>query len=370
MRFLWIGVVKDAANVRRDPSSLLIPIGIPLLLAALMNMVFGTRGQATPHGRLLVADEDRSVASSFLTGAFSRDPLSHMLVVEHVARADGLARMNRGQASALLIIPAGYQAWFLTNQPCRLELLTNPAERIVPEMIRQTIGIALDAGRYMQRTGSRAPLIQVESVRTAPAKAANFAGLFFPCMIFMSLMLVANSLAGEIWKERTAGTLRRLAATPAGMPWYLAGRLIFVSFVLASIGLVGVVAVNFMAGVPVANFPAAVAWVVFSGAVLYLCLLLLVMSAQTARTANVIGNLVIFPLALLGGCFFPFEAMPDWMVRIGKLTPNGWAILQFRAILDGAAQFAATAASAAGLLAIGGLAFLLAARRLRREFVL
>lgn len=370
MRFLWAGALKDAANVRRDPSSLLIPIGIPLLLAVLMNMVFGMRGQATPHGRLLVADEDRSVASRFLTGAFSRDPLSHMLVVEHVARADGLARINRGQASALLIIPAGYQAWFVTNQPCWLELLTNPAERIVPEMIRQAIGIALDAGRYMQRAGRGAPLIQVETVHTRPAKPVNFAGLFFPCMIFMSLMLVANSLAGEIWKERTAGTLRRLAATPVGMAWYLAGRLIFAGFVLVLIGSVGVVAVNFMAGVPVANFPAAVAWVVFSGAVLYLCLLVLVMRAQTARTANMIGNLVIFPLAFLGGCFFPFEAMPDWMVRIGKLTPNGWAILQFRAILDGNAHPAAVAASAAGMVAAGGLAFLLAARHLRREFVI
>lgn len=370
MRFLWVGALKDAANVRRDPSRLLIPIGIPLILAVLMNMVFGSRGQATPHGLLLVADEDRSIASSFLIGAFSRDPLSHMLAVERVARADGLARMNHGQASALLIIPAGYQAWFLTNQPCRLQLFTNPAERIVPEMIRQTVNIALDAGLYAQRAGNRAPLIQVETVRTRPAKVVNFAGLFFPCMIFMSLMLVANSLAGEIWQERTAGTLRRLAATPVGMSWYLAGRLIFVGFVLLWIALVGVVAVNLMAGVPVANFPAAVSWVVFSGAALYLCLLVLVMHAQTARTANVLGNLVVFPLALLGGCFFPFEAMPDWMVRIGKLTPNGWAILQFRAIVDGRAHAAAVAASAAGLIAVSGIAFLLAARRLRREFVL
>lgn len=370
MRFLWIGAFKDIASVRRDRSSLLVPIGIPLVLALLMNMVFGSRGQAVPHGRLLVADEDRSIASSFPTGAFSRDPLSQMLVVEHVARAEGLALINRGQASALLIIPAGYQAWFLADQPCRLELLTNPAERIVPEMIRQTIGIALDAGRYTQRARARAPLIQVETVRTAPARAVNFAALFFPCMIFMSLMMVANSLAGEIWKERMAGTLRRLAVTPAGMHWYLLGRLLFVCFILLWIGLVGVVAVNLMAGVPVANFPAAIAWVVFSGAGLYLCLLLVVMYAQTARTANVIGNLVVFPLAMLGGCFFPFEAMPDWMARVGKLTPNGWAILQFGAILNGTARAASVAASAAGLLAVSVIAFVLAARRLRREFVL
>jgi len=405
MRFLWIGARKDASSVRREPFSLLIPIAIPLVLAVLMNMVFGSSGNVTPQGRLLVADEDQSIASNLLTGAFSRDPIDKMVTVQQVSAAEGRARINRRDASGLLVIPKGLQQAFLLNEPYRLRLFTNPAERIIPKMIEETLAIMLDGAFYAQKiagpqlkaldtagvpseqsvvqsslalqalAGSlnrylRPPLIQLETNVVEEKSGVNFAALFFPCMIFMSLMLVANSLAGEIWKERMAGTLRRLAATPVSMAWYLAGRLLFVDFVMLCIGLVGVVAVHFMAGVPVANFPAAVLWVVFSGSALYLALLFLVMHADSPRTANIMGNLVIFPLAMVGGCFFPFESMPEWMASIGRLTPNGWAIMQFKAILAGSAHAGSLAASTAGLLAVSAAAFLAAARRLRTGFVL
>ncbi len=405
MRFLWIGIQKDISNVLRDPAGLVIPIGIPLVLAAMLSLVFGRSGDATPHGRLLVADQDQSIASSLLTGAFSREPVSKMVTVQQVSAEEGRVLIDRGGASALLIVPAGLQQALLRNEPCRLQLFTNPAERIVPRMIEETLAITLDGAFYAQKiagpqlraldTGQAPtdqavmessvafrrigeslvrylspPLIDLQTT-AVPAKAGvNFAALFFPSMIFMSLMFVANSMAGEIWKERLAGTLRRLASTPVSLMWYLAGRVLFVDFVLLCIGLVGVMAAHFMAGVPVANTPAAILWMVFSGEALYLCLLFLVMHAGSARTANIMGNMVIFPLAMLGGCFFPFDFMPKWMASIGQLTPNGWAVMQFQAILSGSSRMGSLAVSAAGLLAVSAIAFLLAARKLRAGFVL
>lgn len=378
LRFLWIGMRKDAGIVRRDPSALLIPIGIPLVLGLLMNMVFGHSGQATPQGRLLVADEDKSIASGMLTGVFARDPLSKMVSVRHVSRSEGRSSIDRGEASAFLIIPKGLQDSLFTRRPERIELYTNPSESIIPNVIRESVSMYIDGASYMQRGGAaqsnpylRSPLIQLESTVVADTRPKfNFAALFFPCMIFMSLMMLANSLAAEIWKEHQAGTLRRLAATPVPLTWYLAGRVLFAAFVLLCVAAVAVAAIHWMAGVPVMSFPAAILWTVFSGVALYLCLLYLVMGAQSARSANILGNMVIFPLAMLGGCFFPFEAMPDWMARIGKMTPNGWAILEFRSILDGSGHAASLAAATAALLAVSVIAFALAARRLRGSFIL
>lgn len=73
---------------------------------------------------------------------------------------------------------------------------------------------------------------------------------------------------------------------------------------------------------------------------------------------------------MVGGCFFPFEAMPDWMAHIGRMTPNGWAVLQFKAILGGSTQMQSLATSTAALLAVSAIAFTLSARRLRRGFLL
>jgi ABC-type multidrug transport system permease subunit len=71
----------------------------------------------------------------------------------------------------------------------------------------------------------------------------------------------------------------------------------------------------------------------------------------------------------VGGTFFPFEMMPDWLAAIGRLTPNGWAILQLKAFLAGAVEPARLALTLAGLAAVGTLSFLLALRRLRGKFL-
>ena len=63
------------------------------------------------------------------------------------------------------------------------------------------------------------------------------------------------------------------------------------------------------------------------------------------------GASVVISILFLGGSFFPFEAMPDWLAAIGRWTPNGWAMLQFKAILGGGATAAGLLPAAAGLLA-------------------
>jgi len=404
MRFLWISVRKDWSRVRRDPFSLATSLAIPLILAVMMSLVFG-RGQALPQGRLLVADEDDTVVSNLLLGAFTRDPLGKMLLVEKVAQADGRARINRGDGSALLIIPTGLQDAFLRNRPFQLQLFTNPSQKILPQIVQQSLSIMVDGGFYLQQVAAdqlRAfdtshapadaliasisvsvnhvvanlrrylypPAIDLETEVVADrAESRSFAAMFLPSMIFMGLLFIANSMALDIWKERLMGTLRRLAVSPAPLGTFLAGRLIFVATVFALAALLGLVASRGLAGVPVANLPAAVMWLTFAGAALFLMLLVVALMASTARASNVLGNLIVFPLAMIGGCFFPFEWMPAWMARIGRLTPNGWAITRFQAILSGEIDARQLAVAVAALAAVGVVMFFVALRRLRSGFL-
>jgi ABC-type multidrug transport system permease subunit len=400
MRFLAISLRKDWDRVRRDPFSLASAAGIPLVLAVLMTLVFG-RAPATPRGRLLLADEDDSTVSNLIAGAFSREPLGQMLMVEKVSRQDGRARIDRGEASAFLLIPQGLQRAFLLNQPFRLQLFTNPSERILPQIVKETLSIVVDGAFYVQRVAAGQlqsiaaigaptdqpvaqlnvlvnrlaanfgrylfpPVIGLETeVVREKTPARSFASILLPSMIFMGLLFIANSLAVDIWKERLAGTLRRLASTPVSMAAFLATRVVFVAMVYGVVAVIGLAAAGGLAGMPVPNLPAAVLWMAFVGTVFYLLFLWIAVQPATPRAAGVLTNLIVFPLAMLGGCFFPFEWMPAWMARIGRLTPNGWALTQFQAILEGHASAVPLATSAALLTLVAALAFGLTLRRLR-----
>jgi ABC-2 type transport system permease protein len=368
MHFLFVSLRKDWARALRDPSQFAIALGIPVVLAVLMSMVFG-REPAAPQGRLLVADEDHSIASVRFLDGFRREPLNKMITIEQVTRDAGRARIDRGDASAFLLIPRGMQQAFLMNLPCRLELVTNPAQGILPQIIQQTLGIAVDAGTFFLSEAK--PLIELENVavrHTTPSPARSFAAVFLPSSLFMGLLFLANAAAGDIWKERTAGTLRRLASSPVSMDAYLMARVIFVVLLYLAAAFGGLAAAQWLAGLPVANLPAAALWMAFAGTVFYLFFLWIAVQAETQRAASVLANLIIFPLAMLGGCFFPFEWMPKWMVVAGKLTPNGWALTQFKSILDGAVDSTHLGTAVTLLAAFSALAFILTVRRLRSVF--
>ena len=404
LRFILTCAWKDLLRARRDPFGILVWIAIPLILGILITVVFG-RGEATPQGRLLVADEDDTFVSNLLTGAFSQQPMSKMVFVEKVSREAGRARIDHGDGSALLIIPKGLSDAVFQNQPSRLELITNPSQRIVPNIIREVLSVVVEAEFYLnqiagnelqtfaRQPGSRVPteaeivsytlainrvagglrpylnppLIRLETtVAKANVSGKNLGAILYPTFIFMAVVFSSSALASDIWKERNAGTLRRLCMTRTPLLAFLTGRLLFVVMVFGAIGMMGVSVARWLAGVSVANFLGAVAWLVFSGVSFYLLLLWLVLHASTPRGANTLANLVVFPLSMLGGCFFPFSQMPAWMVRIGSKTPNGLAVIQFNALLDGSVNHSQLAMAGGVLLLVSALAWMLLVRRLQR----
>jgi ABC-type multidrug transport system permease subunit len=132
------------------------------------------------------------------------------------------------------------------------------------------------------------------------------------------------------------------------------------------VALLAVTGIRWVAGVPVANVPLAALWLMFFGAAFYLLQVTIALHASNQRTANVVGNLVVFPLSLIGGSFFPFEMMPDWMASIGRLTPNGWAIVRFKAFIAGSAHGKEFLTGDACIAAAGAILFVLALRGIRR----
>ncbi len=389
MRFIWISTLKDLWRARRDPFAFATWLAIPLLIVVMLNVVFGGGGAPVPRGRLLIADEDRSLASDVLATAFHRDPLDKMFVVEKVNRQEGRERIDRGDASAFLIIPKGLQQAFSHNQPFHLQLFTNPSQRISPQIVEETLSLMVEGGFYVQHMAAAElrsanfgavyrrvmslqkgpPLIELETQVIQEKKQTKGLGtLFLPTMLYMSIWMIAGVQAGDIWKERMSGALRRVAVAPAGLGAFLAGRVIFIAMIFGAISLAGLGVARWMGGVAVANLAGSAAWAMLSGAAFYVLLLLLTMQASNPYTAHVLVNLITLPLALVGGCFFPFEIMPVWMAGIGRLTPNGWAVQQFSSIVAGSADAREVALALAGLVAVSALAFVLALRRLRGSF--
>ena len=406
MRLAWVCAVKDLRRLRRDPAQVLVWIGIPAFVAAMMMFVF-SGGEVTPKGLLLVADEDESFVSSFLSGAFGQGALGDMITVEKVTLAEGRRRIDRGQGSALLHIPKGFGDAALAGTPTQLHLVTNPSQNILPEIITETVSVLAEGAFYAQVVAGdqlrtigrgRAPSdLQVaniavginrvvtsvsgyldprridfvtEVVETSGVDTSRLPAAFLRGMLLMAVFFLAMGLSSEVWKEKRQGALRRFVSTPAPLTAFVLGRMLAIAMLLAAVAVCGLLGGTFVLQTSPGRLVLAIPFLTMSGVGLYLLFQVAVLFAPTERAAAILANLLMFPLAMIGGTFFPFEVMPAWMAAIGRWTPNGWVVTQLGLLLEGRLALASVALMFGGVILFIAAMFWVAARRLRRSFAL
>ncbi len=338
MRFVLISALKDLRRFRREPVALLTWLAIPTFVSIILTLVFGPGG-AQPHGTLLIADQDHAIGATMLSNAFGQGSLGKMLTVDRVTEDEGRRRMDRGEASALIVIPSGFSASFVTGQLVIVDLIRNPAQRVLPDIIEDSLGIMLERAASF-RGGTTPPAIQVDAnvIPDKMEQPGGFAAILLPGALFMAIFFIAGALAVDVWRERTSGALRRIATTPASFGAFLAGKLLAAAILFSVIGAFGLFVAQRLMKLHVANFPAAILWIAASGCGLYLMIMLVQSAASSERVATFSTNFVTLPLVMLGGGFVPFEWMPRTLASVGEWTPNGWCVMQLRAVLSGSLQ--------------------------------
>src|SRR5215831_8127745 len=172
MHFLWLSTMKDLRRYRRDVASLALWFVLPLVIAALIGLVFG-REDARPQGLLLIADEDHGFAGSFLRESISRGPLGTMLALQQIDRAEGRRRIDQGDASALLIIPKGYDRAVMRDEPAQWTLITNPELSLMPRVVREVASANVSAASYLQQIAG--PQLRSLQEPLSPTSISDFA---------------------------------------------------------------------------------------------------------------------------------------------------------------------------------------------------
>ncbi len=406
MSFLIASLRKDLARWMQDRAAILIWLGIPLLIGGLLTSMMNGGG-GTPTGTLLIADEDSSFVSGFVVGAFSQEQLGDLIVVEQVSAAAGEARINEGEASGFLTIPAGFQDAFLNETPVTLTLKTNPAQTILPGIIEDVTEVLLDAGFYAQRLLGpeiqaimdsgfdepptdvfiagisvdiqnkietiadklSPPAIELEIVEPPPTEPRpDYALLFLPGIVLMAVLFAANGLAADYWVERDKGTLRRLVSAPGALPGFVTGKALAALVVMGTVTSVVLLIGFAYHDVAWSKFASSLVWVSLGGVGLFAWFAALQMMFPNNRAANLVTMILLFPLLMAGGSFFPLEALPDWIAAIGRLAPNGFIVDRMAGELSSATAWSIDARSWLTQLAITASGLLLSAWRLRTGF--
>ncbi|MDJ0836289.1 MAG: ABC transporter permease [Acidobacteriota bacterium] len=378
--------LKDLRLRFRDPLALLLWLGIPIMIGGLITTAFGAGG-GPPKAQIWIVDQDNSFLSQMLAGVLSGQNQDAPFSGEQVSLEEGRARIDDGKGTALLIVPKGFQDAVLDETPTKLQLITNPAQRILPQIVEEVLGLLTEIVFYLQRLfGDQLREFSTEDVNNPLALLSKLAGdealvarlkrlgellfppvltaevvvekkeqavqkgigeLFLPSMLFMALFFMAQGVSGDIWEEKNQGTLRRFLSTPNRVFQLMAGKILAAVLLTALISSVGLGLARYAFGMQMANLAGAIAWASISGAMLTLLMMLLQMLASSQRAAGMLTSVVLIPLLMLGGSFFPFDSMPAGMAALGRYTPNGWSLTHLVALMDGETQLSDMAQPAA-----------------------
>ncbi len=363
MNFVWSSMRKDLARWWQDRTAILIWLGIPFLVGGMITALMDGGDGANPHGVLLLVDQDDSLLSGLIAGAYTAGELGELITVEKVSLEEGTERINTGDGSGLLIIPKGFGEAFLNEVPVTLTLKTNPSQTILPGIITDVTEILLDAGFYAQRLfgpeideivnsdgdDSNAavaaiatrinskiqriapqlfpPLIDLVIVDPPPDEPSlPLALMFLPGVIMMAILFAANSLAADFWKEQQNGTLRRLVFAPGRLGAFVTGKAVAAAVVIAAIVFITMTIGFLYHGIAWAKFVPSLLWLTISGVGLFAWFAALHMFFATQKTANLLTSILLFPLLMAGGSFFPLAVLPDWIAAIGRVAPNGFVV--------------------------------------------
>lgn len=411
MSFVWISALKDVRRRLADPTALALWLGIPLLIGGLMSLAIGGGAGSKPRARVFVADQDQSFVSRALVSMAGGGEDS-FLDVTSLELAEGETRMTEGEASGLVVVPEGFGEALFLSRPTELKLVTNPAQRILPGILKQGLEMLVELVYYVQALlgpelatwaegppeGERLfadaevaaqgaainqrlrglegwlfpPALEVVSEVVEEESDLPEGGvglLLFPGVVFMALLFVAQGMSDDLWTEVDAGTLRRALASPHGLPAVLAGKLLAGALVIGGLCAVAIGLGAALFDVAPGQLAPAWAWATLSGAMLLPLFLFVQTLGQNKRAAGILANVLVFPLMMIGGSFFPFEAMPDWMSAVGRLTPNGLAVTHFKAILTGQLDLPRLFMDGGLLVAAGVVLFFLTCRRARLRFL-
>ena len=365
MGFLFATFKKDLARWRQDYVAILIWLGIPFMIGGLITAMVDGGDDGGPMGTLLIADLDDTLVSGVVAAAFGQDELSGLLGTKMVTVDEGTALIEAGDASGFLIIPAGFQDALINDTPVVLTLKTNPSQTILPGIIEDITGVLLDAGFYLQAAfGAEIaeiadttelteptdlvvsgiavkiqnkiaklgpmlspPLLDLTIVEPPPAEPQpDYALLFLPGVVLMALMFSAQGLSADFWAERESGTLRRLVSTPGLLSGFVLGKALAAGVIMGFIGGATLL-LGFLYHDLVWNkLLPSVLWIAFAGIGLFAWFSALQMLLPTSKAANLFTTILVFPLLMMGGSFFPMEALPDWLAAIGRLSPNGFVV--------------------------------------------
>lgn len=407
LRKLFFIAIKDLRLILRDPAGLVFMLLAPFALTIGMGALTGRFSGFTQFGisqiPVAIVNQDSGELGKVLEDVFASDEIKQ-LITAHPKSDPTAARalVDQNNLAAVIIVPEGFSESIMSGESggevVRIEFYENPTHPTSTGIVRsilesfltqvevgrvsgalivnqllssgaiqlnQAAAIGAEVGREV--VGNSSGSINLITT-TAEGSGVKFDILAYlaPGMAMLFLMYTVSFGGRSLLVESRTGTMARMLISPTNPGFILGGKGlgIFLTAAAQLLILIGGTSLLFhlswgdWRGVALLILAAAFGasgWGILMASVL-----------KTPGQVAITGSAVALLFGVLGGSFFDLSVMPEWVRKVGMITPNSWANDGFR-ILSMGGKFAAIQSNLIALLIMGAALYTLGTILLSRR---
>lgn len=411
MRLVFLLLKNDLRRRVRSPLGLILIMCIPLTITLIIGLVFGGSGEIERLNiKVLLADKDDGLFGGLIRQSMQQEQFSEMIDLVSVEEEEGITLMEKGKASALIVIPEDFTESVLARQPVEITIIKNPAEAFLPMIVEElveTTALMLDEGMQIfaepvdrirsMLEGDRWPTggefedfldsgrdrivlvsgYMTDSLITFNSEVAaaeeeedegfNIFAFVLPGSLLIGLLFISEFVLRDIIREKNTGTLSRLFAAPLEVEHVISSK-ILATFTVTGIScilliIIGRLGFGINLGKPLPLI------VQFIGTIL-MCtgvISLLYGFIRSERAADAVLSVAIIVMALFGGSMVPYEQMGSTLQKFGRFSPVYWAVDGFKKVFVYEAGLSEILLHIIVLYSLGVVTIVLGALLLRRK---
>jgi ABC-2 type transport system permease protein len=164
----------------------------------------------------------------------------------------------------------------------------------------------------------------------------NYKEYFFPGTIFLVVLFASIFSTISVIEDRNQGFLQGVLAAPIGRVSIVAGK------ILGGAAIAWLQGILFLLLAPLVGIRMSLAGALGAAGVLALVAMALAgigfafaWRVDSVQGFHAVMNLLLFPMWLLSGSFFPISGAPRWLAFLMRLNPLTYGLAAMRALLYG-----------------------------------
>jgi len=349
---------------------------IPVVLTIIVGMVFGGSGDVRIEGiKVLFVNEDEGLAGGFIKQGLEAPQSGKLIELKEVEFEDGRNLIDRGKASALIVVPPGFTDSLLDGSSVEITIVKNPSELFLPMIVEEILKTeivmlegALDIfdepiARFRsfldEKTWPdaekiaglvnlsrdrirlitpyfRDSLIAIDSHERKSDDSEFETNIFsytFAGSLVIGLFFISMIALGDILREKNSGTMKRVLTAPTSVMQFIMGKALYDVLLTGASYIILLIFAGFMFNSTVRSPIALVALSIGVATVFPGMLTFVFGIVRNERVVSSIIPTLIVGLSMLGGAMIPYEQMGSSLKRIAPFSPVYWVVDGLKKVL-------------------------------------